>query len=218
MLSKRIRRNWHVRGGLSRFINPCKRPLHFLIRCILQVLNYLYQRVFNGFDMHGVHYGNNQGYQRDNSYHNQPNFYCRQFPVKPWYTRAGHRVPRSGRRKGSALVHRWLLGLLRLRRGGGRRGAFLRICRRPRDYMGLHVVFRHSYGVAAIRTEIASLFNLGVAVRAYHFFTFSSCRPYGAVFAPRGLMYRYKFNLREWTAINIRLSYAAYAKKEIGIK
>lgn len=84
--------------------------------------------------------------------------------------------------------------------------------------MGLHVVFRHSYGVAAIRTEIASLFNLGVAVRAYHFFTFSSCRLHGAVLAPQGLMYRYKFNLREWTAINSWLSYAAYAKKEIGIK
>ena len=84
--------------------------------------------------------------------------------------------------------------------------------------MGLHVVFRHSHGVAAIRTEIASLFNLGVAVRAYHFFTFSSCRLYGAVFAPQGLMYRYKFNLREWTAIDNGPSYVAYAKKEIRLK
>lgn len=107
-------------GGLSRFINPCKRPLHFLIRCVLQVLNYLYQRVFNGFYMHGVHYGNNQGYQSDNSYHNQPNLYCRQFPVKPWRPGACHR---SGalRERRSRLCG----GLLGRLQGSGR-GIFFR--------------------------------------------------------------------------------------------
>ena len=181
-----------------------------LIRSALKVLNYLYQRVFNGFDMHGVHYGNNQGYQSDNSYHNQPNLYCRQFPVKPWSPRTRHRSPGALRERRSRL-HGGLLGLMGRLQGSGS-GIFFRIWgwANRRSLRGL---LRLSYGVAAIRAEIASLFNLGVAVRAYHFFTFSSCRLYGAVLAPQGFVYRYKFNLREWTTVDNGPSYAAFMQK-----
>ena len=78
-------------------------------------------------------------------------------------------------------------GLLR-GKGGGRGSALFRACRRSGLGRSLYAVFHPFYRKSAVRAETAPVLNLGVTIRAYHSFTFSSCRLYGALFALKGLV------------------------------